>query len=30
MEEMTGEWSRIKQTVDNLLLIDKENENEIQ
>ena len=29
MEEMTGEWSRIKQTVDNLLLNDKENENEI-
>lgn len=29
MKEMTGEWSRIKQTVDHLLLNDKENENEI-
>jgi DNA-binding PadR family transcriptional regulator len=29
MLEMTGEWSRIKQTVDHLLLNDKENENEI-
>jgi DNA-binding PadR family transcriptional regulator len=29
LKEMTGEWARIKTTVDHLLLNEKENENEI-
>ena len=29
VKEMTDEWSKIKEIVDNLLLYEKENENEI-